>query len=85
MSTITDFAVVGEDGFPVAADPHGNNVAFRCIGCGGPVLAVARENQRGSSTENPAVCRGCHSRYWIEVREQESTVVLHRVRAVRSG
>lgn len=63
MAAITGFAVVGEDGFPIAADAHG----LRCVSCGCPVLVAVRERQRGSSADNPAECRACHCKYWVEV------------------
>jgi len=79
MTAISGFSVVDENGFPVLADPHGNNVAFRCVGCGGPVLAVLREHQRGSSVENPAVCRACSSQFWVEPADGKPRLVLHRM------
>jgi len=53
MATVTDFHCTDEGGLRVLCDAHGNNVAFRCQGCGGPVLAVIREHQRGSHPDNP--------------------------------
>ena len=81
MTAITGFTVVGEDGYPIASDPHGNNVAFRCMSCGAPVLAVVREHQRGASADNPAECRGCHCKYWVEVLESASKLIVHRVKS----
>lgn len=49
MAKVTGLQCIDEAGQAVACDAYGNNVAFRCLGCGGPVLAVIRENQRGSS------------------------------------
>ncbi|AEQ94585.1 hypothetical protein XOC_0348 [Xanthomonas oryzae pv. oryzicola BLS256] len=46
----------------IAADAHGNNLAFCCFACGHRVVAVALENQRGSDEEHPAVCKGCSAR-----------------------
>lgn len=80
MATVTDFHCIAEDGFMVLCDAHGNNVAFRCQGCGGPVLAVMREHQRGSYPGNPAECRACHSQYWVEVDGPNNRLVLHRTR-----
>ena len=79
MTTVSDFRVVDESGYPVLADPHGNNVAFRCLSCGGPVLAVILEHQRGSSAANPPVCRACLSRYWVEAEVPSSRLVVHRI------
>ncbi|MET1083227.1 MAG: hypothetical protein ABWY12_09310 [Burkholderiales bacterium] len=79
MTTVSGFAVVDENGFPVLADPHGNNVAFRCLGCGGPVLAVVREYQRGSSERSPTFCRACGLRFWVEAIVGEARLVVHRL------
>ena len=79
MTTITGFAVVNEDGFPVAADPFGNNVALHCMGCGSPVLAIARENQRGSSPSSPAPCPKCAAKHWVEVDERGKKLVVRKL------
>lgn len=79
MTAISGFSTVDVAGFPVFSDPHGNNVAFRCLGCGAPVLAVVLDNQRGSSQKNPAVCRACGSRYWVEAIVAQSRLVVQRV------
>jgi len=64
---ITGFQCVNTDGKTIMADAHGNNLAFSCPKCSHPVLAVIREHQRGSSSSNPTVCKGCASSYWFEV------------------
>jgi uncharacterized protein with PIN domain len=79
VPAIANFEVRGADGYPILADPYGNNVAFRCIGCGGPVLAIIREHQRGSSPENPSECRACRAKYWVEALIEVSQLVVHRV------
>ncbi len=79
MATITGFSVVDYAGLPVLADPFGNNVAFRCLGCGAPVLAVALEHQRGSSTDNPSKCPACGSSFRIEVDDVRKRVTVYRV------
>jgi hypothetical protein len=78
MATVTDFAVVDEDGMAVRADPHGNNVAFSCA-CGAPVLAVMREHQRGASPDNPAKC-SCGLSFWLESQESQKQVIVHPLR-----
>ena len=80
MSKITGFRCIDEAGFPVLCDPFGNNAAIRCPSCGGPVLAILRENQRGSSDKNPSICRACDSRIWIEVKEGQELLILHRTK-----
>jgi transcription elongation factor Elf1 len=67
MSTITNFHCVDEKAREIPCDAFGNNVAIQCPSCGHPVLAIARENQRGSSAQNPAVCRSCSLRFWVSV------------------
>jgi DNA-directed RNA polymerase subunit RPC12/RpoP len=76
LSEITGFRCIDDAGFPVLCDPFGNNAAIRCPSCGGPVLVILRENQRGSTRQNPSNCPACDSRIWIEVKEdQELTIV----------
>ena len=76
---ITNFLVMDTGGREIPADPHGNNVAFACLACGAPVLAVALENQRGSDEEHPAACRGCGVAYFLDVREHAQELYIHPV------
>ena len=75
---ITDFLVMDAYGSKVAADPHGNKLAFCCMRCGHPVLAVSLENQRGSDEAHPADCRACNARYFLDVRPQSAKLYIHR-------
>jgi predicted RNA-binding Zn-ribbon protein involved in translation (DUF1610 family) len=79
MATVTAFTTVDEGGSRVPADAYGNNVAFRCLNCGDPVLAVIRPHQRGSSPGNPSICRACGARFWIEARAPQTQLVVHRL------
>jgi DNA-directed RNA polymerase subunit RPC12/RpoP len=79
VTTVSGLSVVDEAGFPVLADPHGNNVAFRCLGCGAPVLAVVLEHQRGCSAQKPSVCPACGAKFWVEAVVTEQQLVVHRV------
>jgi len=72
---VTDFGVVDSRGKKVDADPFGNNIAFACFCCKHPVLAIAREHHRGNSKENPAVCKGCGKKYFMESVDCKSEVV----------
>ena len=67
MTRVTGFHLVGEGGERALCDAFGNNVAFKCMKCGLPMLAVMRpeQNQRGSTPENPAVCRHCGFCAWL--------------------
>ena len=78
---ITNFLVMDSNGLKIAADPYGNNVAFCCMKCGHPVLAIALEHQRGSDEEHPVTCRTCNSQYFLDVREQAAKLYIHSVRA----
>jgi len=66
---ISNFLAFDGKGNEIAADSHGNNVAFNCFSCGHPVLAIAREHQRGSSEECPAACKNCGTNHFLDVRE----------------
>ena len=79
MATITNFKCVRVEGQEVQCDAFGNNVALRCPGCGHPILAIARDNQRGSDGAHPAQCRSCLMRCWIEVDAAARTLRLHRL------
>lgn len=78
MVTVTGFIGVFSDGISAKVDTHGNNVAFSCPDCLYPVLAVARENQRGFSKRNPAICRCCGEHYVIEPREELQKIVIYK-------
>lgn len=78
MTTITDFAAWSASQ-QVKADAHGNNVAFSCLNCGGPVLATLMANQRGSSSAKPTRCRSCGSSFWVEAQPELKRLQLHRL------
>lgn len=78
---ITDFLVMDADGMEVAADPHGNSLAFCCMSCAHPILAVALDDQRGSDESHPATCRGCGARYFLDIRPQAEKLYIHPVEA----
>jgi hypothetical protein len=78
-NSVTGARVIDEAGYPVLADPFGNNVAFRCLGCGAPVLATLRENQRGSEPARPSKCPACRAGYWLEANVDSSILTVRRV------
>jgi hypothetical protein len=79
MARVTGFGCVDGEGRPVACDAHGNNVAFLCTSCGGPVLAVILENQRGSGPKKPSGCKGCDSRFWVELDGRAGQLIVRQV------
>ena len=85
MTAITGFSASAQDGSPIAADAHGNNVAFKCLVCGGPVLAVLLPKQRGSSAEKPTTCRACSTCYWVEAHIPQSRLLVHQLASKHSG
>ena len=82
MATITDFHCVDENEQEIPCDAFGNNVALKCPSCGYPMLAIMRENQRGSAANNPAVCRGCHFHAWLSVDTASGRLLLQRLPSV---
>lgn len=81
--TITGFIGVYGNGEIAKIDAHGNNIAFLCNKCRHPVLAIAREHQRGSSLKNPATCLGCSEDFIIEVRESTKKVVIYNASEIK--
>ena len=74
---ITDFLVMDTNGDEISADAFGNNLAFNCWVCSHPVLAIALENQRGSDEDHLAVCRGCGTGYFLDVRSHAEKLYVH--------
>ena len=75
MSIITNFPCLDQSDNAVPCDAFGNNVALRCPRCGYPILAIARPHQRGADANNPAECRGCELRCWIEVENNRLRLI----------
>jgi hypothetical protein len=69
----------------VLADAHGNNIAFLCLQCSGPVLATLLEHQRGSSVTKPTACRRCDAAFLVEAQPESQRLVIHRVPTSESG
>jgi hypothetical protein len=63
---ITDLKCTDERGRTVPCDASDNNVAFSCLRCAHPMLAMMRPSQRGSSPDHPARCRKCGFECWVE-------------------
>lgn len=76
---ITDFLTMDDNGVEIVADAHGNNLAFSCSKCRHPVLAIALENQRGSDEGHPSACKGCGTKYFLDVRPQSEKLYVHRL------
>ena len=82
MTRVTDFGCIHESsGRQVLCDAYGNNVAFKCIDCGHPMLAIIlpKQNRRGSTPEHPAVCRHCGHRFWVSAETANSLLRIHAV------
>jgi hypothetical protein len=45
-------------GYPTIAHADGNNAAWVCPLCGGPVLLVYQQNRIGSNPNTPSPCQG---------------------------
>lgn len=78
MPKVTDFRCVDDAGRPVRCDAHGNNAALNFPECGHAILAVLHDgNQRGAKESNPAECRNCGLRVWVQVSLPEETLSVH--------
>lgn len=80
MTKITNAKVQLENGQVIKSDTHGNNFAILCPNCNQfPILFVALINQKGTSINNPAVCKNCNNSYYIKsnlVNEALSEVII---------
>ena len=74
---ITDFLIMNSLGEQIEADPHGNNLAFKCELCDHPILAIALENHRGSDEDHPAICKGCGRKYFLDIRPRAEKLYIH--------
>ena len=78
MTTVTDFKAHDESKNTVTCDAHGNNVAFLCLTCHGPVLAVIRPHQRGSSKIKPSSCPVCASKFFVTADETNKLLLIQK-------
>ena len=79
VMNITNFLIMNSDGEIIDGDPHGNNLAFVCEACGYPILAIARDYQRGSSEDYPVECKGCGLAYFLDIRPSSEKLYIHPV------
>jgi hypothetical protein len=83
MTKITNANIQLETGQVITSDAHGNNFAILCPNCNQfPILFVALKNQKGSSINNPAVCKNCNSTYYIKSdleRDELSEVLIKKI------
>ena len=83
MSKVTNAKIQLENGQVIKSDAHGNNFAIICPNCNQfPILFVALKNQKGTSINNPAVCKNCNSTYYIKSdleKEEISEVILKQL------
>ncbi|MDH5180186.1 MAG: hypothetical protein OEY07_10990, partial [Gammaproteobacteria bacterium] len=75
---VTDYTGIYGNGTTAKIDAHGNNIAFACSECSHPVLAIVRDHQRGSSRDNPAICKGCGETFLVEVNVNTDKVIVNR-------
>ena len=85
MPAVTDYTLTLVDGPRINADAHGNNVAFNCISCSNPILAVMLVNQRGSSETKPTYCKYCGAGYWLEIDDANRDLKLFKSGSLTSG
>lgn len=81
MSTITNAVVIDQNNQTVISDCFGNNAAIECPKCRNyPVLLIARQYQKGSSSENPGVCRHCGANIFIVSNLEEDVIEVLRIK-----
>ncbi len=78
MATVTGFQAVDVDGNPILCQARGNNAAFQCFECRGPILATFLPGHEGSSKNKPCTCL-CGCRYWLVADEANQWLVVHAV------
>ena len=76
---LDDFLILDHNGEETLSDTLGKIVAFSCDTCGNPVLASATDNERGSDDDRPSVCRGCGTKYFLDVRWHAEKLYIHKV------
>ncbi len=78
---ITNFDVFDENGNVLLADAQGNNIAFNCFECGHPVIAIARDNQKGSDELHPAECKGenCSASFVLQINTNMKKMSIHKI------
>lgn len=65
------------DGKKIDSHPSGNNVAFVCLKCSHPVLAVLGPiGSMGISEDKPTTCKGCGSNYVLEPDNKDDATKL---------
>ena len=70
----SEYAAKNSYGEPIAADHHGNNIAFVCQNCGHPVLAPADPSRRFKKSEE-TYCINCKHNYSLKWKEDEPKTV----------
>lgn len=78
MTKVTDYTAKAASE-EIQADAYGNNVAFACLRCRGPVLATLTAHQRGSSSAKPTHCRSCGCKFWVDVLPDQKFLQIHRL------
>lgn len=68
------YKVKGFDGEQIVLDQWGNNAAFICGNCGGPILV--HPERVGESPPESAECEGCGRNYTVKWGKENQRLVI---------
>ena len=69
------------DGTEIESDASEDALAFNCEDCEYPVFASRLEGKPGSILETPAICKGCGTGYFLDVRTHAKKIYVFRTDA----
>ena len=78
---IESFLIMDGNGDEIPSDAIGDALAFNCEDCDYPILASSVEGKPGSMLERPAICKGCGTDYFLDVRFHAKKIYVFRTDA----
>ena len=78
---IESFLIMDGNGDEIPSDTVEDALAFNCEDCHYPILASCVEDKPGSALERPAICKGCGTGYFLDVRSHAKKIYIFRTDA----
>ena len=75
------FLILDGNGNEIPSDAIEDALAFNCEDCDYPIFASSLEGKPGSSLEKPAICKGCGTSYFLDVRTHSKKIYIFRTDA----
>ena len=75
------FLIMNGDGDEIPSDAIEEALAFNCEDCDYPILASSVEGKPGSALEKSAICKGCGTGYFLDVRTHAKKIYVFRTDA----